>query len=174
MKLQMLLTISTTPPGDLNSKWWKVDWLKAYNLKLNFDQDCEVEVRARFLNWSLVEILKSNSDQDWCKKFRISVIWLESIKPWVNCAFGNVFVKELEDSIYFLLIVKERSNIKEPGLISMQRFVSLLLSNIDWFMLWNTIQFGALFFIPLCAWSLYLPAEKNYSQKWIQHKWKLK
>ena len=52
--------------------------------------------------------------------------------------FGETFgllclVKELEDSIYFLLSVKERSNIKEPGLTSMQkvRFSPSLIYCID-------------------------------------------
>ena len=131
--------------------------------------------RRKIWNWILIEIVRSKFGRDfetetWSGFWNQTLIkiGLRSLEflmyDLINRSyFGETFgllclVKELEDSIYFLLSVKERSNIKEPGLTSMQkvRFSPSLIYCIDScseIEFWE-VQFGACCFIPFCTGSL--------------------
>ena len=124
--------------------------------------------RRKIWNWILIEIVRSKFGRDfetetwsgfWNQTLiKIGLRSLEFLmydlinRSYFDETFGLLcLVKELEDSIYFLLSVKERSNIKEPGLTSMQkvRFSPSLIYCIDScseIEFWE-VQFGACCFI---------------------------
>ena len=163
-----------------------------------------LDPRRKIWNWILIEIVRSKFGRDfetetWSGFWNQTLIkiGLRSLEflmyDLINRSyFGETFgllclVKELEDSIYFLLSVKERSNIKEPGLTSMQKvrfspsIKHALIDSCFKIELWE-VQFGACFFIPLLRmvtisykWDA-LPSswKKRYSPRCIQHNWKLK